>query len=128
MAAARLGGGLKIFLSLIGSTEMSKKVALVTGGMGGLGTAICRALAEDGFVVVANCLPGFPQKDDWLTQNKAAGFEFHAAEGNVADYESCKRDGQAHRIRIGPVDVLVNNAGITRDKCSARCRAQTGMR
>ena len=45
---------------------MPQKVALVTGAMGGLGTAICRSLAKDGMTVVANCLPGFPQKDEWL--------------------------------------------------------------
>ena len=94
---------------------MSKKVALVTGGMGGLGTAICRALAEEGFVVVVNCLPGFAQKDDWLAQNKSAGFEFHAAEGNVADYASCNEMVKRIESELGPVDVLVNNAGITRD-------------
>ena len=94
---------------------MSKRVALVTGGMGGLGTAICRVLAEDGFVVVANCLPGFSQMEDWLAQNKSAGFEFHAAEGNVADYASCNEMVKRIESEIGPVDVLVNNAGITRD-------------
>ncbi len=94
---------------------MSKKVALVTGGMGGLGTAICKALADEGYTVVANCLPNFPHKDEWLAKCKAQGFEFHAAEGDVADYESCA--AMVHKIEaeIGPVDVLVNNAGITRD-------------
>lgn len=94
---------------------MSNRIALVTGGMGGLGTAICKALANDGFVVVANCLPGFPHKDDWLSKNKAEGFEFHAAEGNVADYDSCQAMVRKIESEIGPVDVLVNNAGITRD-------------
>ncbi len=94
---------------------MSKKVALVTGGMGGLGTAICKALAQNGFEVVANCLPGFSQKDEWLSKTQAEGFKFHAAEGDVADYDSCQ--GMVRRIEseIGPIDVLVNNAGITRD-------------
>ncbi len=94
---------------------MSKRVALVTGGMGGLGTAICRALAGDGFVVAANCLPGFPQKDEWLARNRAEGFEFHAAEGDVADYVSCQEMVKRIEAELGPVDVLVNNAGITRD-------------
>jgi acetoacetyl-CoA reductase len=66
--------------------KMSKRVALVTGGMGGLGTAICKALAKDGFTVVANCLPDFPPKDEWLATTRAEGFEFHAAEGDVTDY------------------------------------------
>jgi len=94
---------------------MSKKVALVTGGMGGLGTAICKALAENGFVVAANCLPGFPHKDSWLATTRSEGFEFHAAEGDVADYESCNQMVRRIESEIGPIDVLVNNAGITRD-------------
>ena len=94
---------------------MSKRVALVTGGMGGLGTAICRALAGDGFVVAANCLPGFAHRDEWLAKNRAEGFEFHAAEADVADFESCNAMVQKIEAELGPVDVLVNNAGITRD-------------
>ncbi|MBC7208209.1 MAG: SDR family NAD(P)-dependent oxidoreductase, partial [Methyloversatilis sp.] len=69
---------------------MTKRVALVTGGMGGLGTAICKALAKDGYTVVANCLPAFPQKDEWLAKMQAEGFEMKAAEGDVSDYDSCK--------------------------------------
>lgn len=94
---------------------MSKRVALVTGGMGGLGTAICKALAKDGFIVAANCLPGFPQKDEWLAKTKSEGFDFHAAEGDVSDYDSCVAMVKKIEADLGPVDVLVNNAGITRD-------------
>ena len=95
--------------------EMSKKVALVTGGMGGLGSAICRALAQSGFTVAANCLPAFPQKDAWLAQMRNEGFDFIAAEGDVSDFDSCAAMIQHIQSVIGPVDVLVNNAGITRD-------------
>ena len=50
---------------------MAKKIALVTGAMGGLGTAICKSLAQSGFTVVANCLPNFPPKDEWLAKMKS---------------------------------------------------------
>ena len=94
---------------------MSKRVALVTGGMGGIGTAICKALAEENCIVVANCLPGFPRKHEWLELTRSEGFEFHAAEGDVADYQSCATMVAEIEAAIGAVDVLVNNAGITRD-------------
>jgi len=95
---------------------MTQKVALVTGAMGGLGTAICQSLAKDGLKVVANCLPGFAQKDEWLAQQKALGFDFVAAEGDVADYESCRAMVAKIEAEAGPIEILVNNAGITRDK------------
>ncbi|MCB1926468.1 MAG: beta-ketoacyl-ACP reductase [Rhodocyclaceae bacterium] len=95
---------------------MTQKVALVTGAMGGLGTAICQSLAKDGMKVVANCLPGFPQKDEWLAQQKELGFDFVAAEGDVADFDSCKSMIEKVEAEVGQVDVLINNAGITRDK------------
>lgn len=94
---------------------MNKRIALVTGGMGGLGTAICKSLAKDGMIVIANCLPGFPEKDAWLAKTQSEGFEFFAAEGDVTDYESCGAMVKKIEAEIGPIDVLVNNAGITRD-------------
>lgn len=94
---------------------MACKVALVTGGMGGLGTAICKALAADGMVVAANCLPGFPPMNEWLAKCKAEGFDFHAAEADVSDYASCAAMVKKIEAELGPIDVLVNNAGITRD-------------
>lgn len=95
---------------------MSQKVALVTGAMGGLGTAISQALANEGVKVVANCLPGFPQKEEWLAAQRALGFEFVAAEGDVSDYESCREMIAKIEADVGQIDILVNNAGITRDK------------
>ncbi|MDP2135202.1 MAG: beta-ketoacyl-ACP reductase [Sulfuritalea sp.] len=94
---------------------MAKRIALVTGAMGGLGTAICKALAQNGFTVVANCLPNFPPKDEWLAKMKAEGFEFVAAEADVTDYDACAAMVKKVEAEVGPVDVLVNNAGITRD-------------
>jgi acetoacetyl-CoA reductase len=84
--------------------------------MGGLGTAICQGLAKDGVKVVANCLPGFPQRDEWLARQREQGFEFEVAEGDVSDYESCREMVARIEAEVGPIDILVNNAGITRDK------------
>ncbi len=94
---------------------MVDRVAFVTGGMGGIGTAICKRLAANGSKVVANCLPGYEKKDEWLAGMRAQGYAVHAAEGNVEEFDSCA--DMFYRIGsiIGPVDILVNNAGITRD-------------
>jgi len=94
---------------------MTQRVAFVTGGMGGIGTAICKRLARDGNKVVANCLPGYEKKDEWLQSMRGEGYDVYAAEGNVEEYESCAEMFYNLRSVVGPVDVLVNNAGITRD-------------
>lgn len=99
---------------------MAKKIALVTGAMGGIGTAICRALADAGMSVVANCLPAFPEKDGWLKAQKDAGYDFIAAEGDVSNYESSVAMIDKIEAEIGPIAVLVNNAGITRDRFFAK--------
>ncbi|AXA66830.1 acetoacetyl-CoA reductase [Pseudomonas oryzihabitans] len=90
---------------------MSKRIAFVTAGMGGLGTAVCQRLARDGFTVIAGCGPDSPLKADWLAQQRKLGFEFIAAEGNVADWESTRAAFAKIRDEVGPIDVLVNNAG-----------------
>jgi acetoacetyl-CoA reductase len=94
---------------------MSKKVAYVTGGMGGIGTAICQRLHKDGFKVIAGC---GPTRDfqKWLAEQKSQGFHFHASVGNVADWQSSVDAFAKAKTEHGPIDVLVNNAGITRDR------------
>jgi acetoacetyl-CoA reductase len=94
---------------------MSNKIAYVTGGMGGIGTAICQRLAKDGFKVVAGCGPNSPRKDKWLAEQAALGFDFIASEGDVSTWESTVQAFAKVRREVGEVDVLVNNAGITRD-------------
>ncbi len=94
---------------------MSKKVAYVTGGMGGIGTAICQQLAKDGFQVVAGCGPNSPRKDKWLAEQKELGFDFVASEGNVSDWDSTKAAFDKVKAEVGEIAVLVNNAGITKD-------------
>jgi len=94
---------------------MSKRIPYVTGGMGGIGTAICTRLCKDGYTVVAGCGPNSTRKDTWLATMRGHGFDIHASEGNVSDWESTKAAFEKVRAEIGEVDVLVNNAGITRD-------------
>lgn len=94
---------------------MKKRIAFVTGGMGGIGTAICKRLCSEGFTVVAGCGLNSPRKDKWLAAMRAEGYDVHASEGNVADWDSTKAAADKLKQEIGEVDVLVNNAGITRD-------------
>lgn len=93
---------------------MSQKVAYVTGGMGGIGTAICQRLHKEGFKVVAGC---GPTRDfqKWLDEQKALGYSFYASVGNVGDWDSTVEAFAKTKAEHGSIDVLVNNAGITRD-------------
>ena len=97
-----------------------RRVAFVSGGMGGIGSAICQRLAAAGHTIVAGCLPGYEKKDEWLGGMRARGFRVHAAEGDVADFESCAAMFYNVRSVVGDVDILVNNAGITRDSIFKR--------
>jgi len=94
---------------------MSQKVAYVTGGMGGIGTAICQRLSKAGFKVIAGCGPARDYQK-WLDEQKALGYTFHASVGNVGDWDSTVTAFQKAKTAHGPIDVLVNNAGITRDR------------
>jgi acetoacetyl-CoA reductase len=91
------------------------RLAYVTGGMGGIGTAICKKLCRDGLRVIAGCGPGSQRKDRWVADMRAQGFDVHASEGNVADWESTRAAFEKVRAEHGPVEVLVNNAGVTAD-------------
>ena len=94
---------------------MSQKVAYVTGGMGGIGTAICHRLHKMGYKVIAGCGPS-RDFDKWLGEQKAMGYTFYASVGNVADWESTTVAFTKAVELHGVIDVLVNNAGITRDR------------
>ena len=91
------------------------KTALVTGGMGGLGEAICLKLDAMGYTVVTTHSPTNRKSADWLATMKSQGHAFHAFSCDVADYDSCAGCVEQIARDIGPIDVLVNNAGITRD-------------
>jgi len=95
---------------------MSNHIALVTGGIGGIGTAICRELAKAGHTVVANHIAQEADKAKaWQAEQKAAGFNFHLAEGDVSDFDACAAMAAKIKAEVGVVDILVNNAGITKD-------------
>jgi acetoacetyl-CoA reductase len=94
---------------------MAQRVAVVTGGMGGLGEAICSKLAKIGYKVVATYSPGNKKWNDWLAGMKKQGYDFYACEADVADFASCQNAVKQIQSEVGPIDVLVNNAGITRD-------------
>jgi len=91
------------------------RVAVVTGGMGGLGEAICMKLGKMDYKVVATYSPGNTKHNEWLADMKKQGYEFRAVPVDVTSYESCQQAIAQITKDVGPVDVLVNNAGITRD-------------
>ncbi len=96
---------------------MKKKVALVTGGVGGIGTAICRKLANDGYFVVANYAIEGTEKP-WKEKMAAAGLNGGSsalAFGDVSDFDAMGRMVREIEAEHGPIEVLVNCAGITRD-------------
>ena len=93
---------------------MTQKIAYVTGGMGGIGTAICQRLHKDGFKVIAGCGPT-RDAQKWLDEQAAIGYTFYASAGNVGDWESTVEAFDKVKAEHGAVSVLVNNAGITRD-------------
>lgn len=102
---------------------MSEKhrLALVTGGTGGIGTAICRRLAQQGRRVVASCHPADREKlEDWLRERTAEGLDIGLVAGDVSSAVSCIEMIEDVERRFGPVDILVNCAGITRDKTFKR--------
>ena len=109
------------------SRPVIPRIAFVSGGMGGIGTAICRRFAQSGHTVVAGCLPGYERKQEWLDAMRTAGYKAHAAEGDVAEFDSCAEMFAGIRGTIGPVDILVNNAGITRDAIFKRMTEQDWM-
>ncbi|QPF72869.1 acetoacetyl-CoA reductase [Roseateles sp. DAIF2] len=91
-----------------------QKIAYVTGGMGGIGTAMCQRLHKEGFKVIAGCGPS-RDYDKWLSEQAALGYTFHASVGNVADWDSTVAAFDKVKAEHGVISVLVNNAGITRD-------------
>ncbi len=95
---------------------MAQRVALVTGGVGGIGTEICKQLARAGYKVVATYAP--PEAgiiDEWLSARKGENLQIEVAEVDVTDFDSCAKMVADVTAKVGAIEVLINNAGITRD-------------
>ena len=91
------------------------RVAVITGGMGGLGESISTKMHAAGYRVVVTYSPGNTKAQQWLADYKAKGIDFAAYPVDVADFDSCKACIARVEQGVGPVEILVNNAGITRD-------------
>jgi acetoacetyl-CoA reductase len=94
---------------------MAQRIALVTGGMGGIGEAICVRLSKTGFRVATTYSSSNTKSAQWLLDMKAQGHDFYAVQADVTDFDSCQKAVARIVADVGPIDVLVNNAGITRD-------------
>jgi len=92
-----------------------QRVVLVTGGMGGLGETISTKMADAGYKVVVTYSPGNSKYTEWLGAMKKRGYEMLAVPCDVTDIDSCAKAVAEVHSKAGAVDVLVNNAGITRD-------------
>jgi len=92
-----------------------QRVVLVTGGMGGLGETISTKMADAGYKVVVTYSPGNSKYKDWLADMKTRGYDMLAVPCDVAEIDSCAKAVAEVQNKAGAVDVLVNNAGITRD-------------
>ena len=94
---------------------MAQRIALITGGMGGLGESISTKMHGAGYRVVVTHSPGNKNAAGWNAEMKAKGYDFHPVPVDVTDYESCRACVAKVQADVGPVEILVNNAGITRD-------------
>ncbi|MGY2492791.1 acetoacetyl-CoA reductase [Cupriavidus sp. CP313] len=94
---------------------MTKRLAVVTGGMGGLGEAISIKLHDAGCTVVVTHSRGNTGVASWFDRMEKEGCKFRAYPVDVADYESCQHCVEKIHAEVGPIDILINNAGITRD-------------
>jgi acetoacetyl-CoA reductase len=95
--------------------QMAHRTAVITGGMGGLGESISTKMHDAGYKVVVTYSPGNANADNWVKQMKARDYNFFAFPVDVADFDSCQQTMTKVQSQVGPADILINNAGITRD-------------
>jgi acetoacetyl-CoA reductase len=94
---------------------MAQRTALITGGMGGLGETISTKMHDAGYRVVVTFSQANTSSEKWLADMEARGYHFRAFPIDVADYDSCERGVSHIQQEVGPIDILINNAGITKD-------------
>jgi len=96
---------------------MGQRIALVTGGTGGLGTAVCEFMTDSGYQVVATYSRKEKQTDAelWQAGQREQGRTIGLVHMDIASYESCHAAAEVIQTQYGTVSVLVNNAGVTRD-------------
>jgi acetoacetyl-CoA reductase len=94
---------------------MPKRIAIVTGGMGGLGETISTKMADAGYRVAVTYSPSNKTSAKWVADMKEKGYDFKAYPCDVTDFESSKACVEKVSAEVGAVDILVNNAGITKD-------------
>ena len=99
----------------VSSDNGRARVALVTGGMGGLGETIATKMVDAGYKVVVTYSPGNSKHKEWVAAMKDNGYDILAVQCDVADLDSCTRAVADVQGKVGAIDILVNNAGITRD-------------
>ncbi len=100
------------------------RIALVTGGIGGIGTSICTRLAQDGCRVVANHHPSeVDAADEWKKARAEEGYDIATFSADVSSFEDSTRMVKEITEQFGPVEVLINCAGITRDKTFRKMEA-----
>jgi acetoacetyl-CoA reductase len=97
------------------SGNANGRVALITGGMGGLGETIATKMVDAGYKVVVTYSPGNTKHKEWVAGMKDNGYDILAVQCDVADIDSCTRAVGDVQSKMGAIDILVNNAGITRD-------------
>ena len=95
---------------------MTQRTALITGGMGGLGETISTKMHDAGYRVVITRSPGNNNAENWLADMKARGYQVAAFPIDVSDYDSCELGVSNIHREVGPIDILINNAGITKDR------------
>src|SRR3546814_16686782 len=101
---------------------MQSRIALVTGGTGGIGTAICKRLASMGHKVATNSR-NLERGQEWQAKMKADGFAISVFPGDVSDVESARTLVESIANELCPIGILVNNDGITRDTTFHRMSA-----